>query len=363
MSGKRKARERNRKKKRPLEPEAVNGEREARGQRKYGTTLAILVVAALAGATFFLQSSEPKPERSTDAGEYAIPDPDTSKMEPQVATAIGNARAAVVSNPRVGAAWAKFAFVLDAHSLFDSAEPAYRRAIELEPGNLRYTYNFAALLEGVGRDLDRSLKLLQKFAELNPDYPPVQVRIGSVLELKGEPVRAVEAYRRAIELDPEFAFAHRCLGQTLLILDDCEGAIVSLERAAGLVPFDSTTQASLAQAYSCLGKGALAVAAGERATQLGLGEPMPYADPVRSKVTALGVSSKLVIQQATALKVHGNYAAALDLLKALEETRPNSARLHDSLAEVYRLMGDDSSSSKHTERARLLRENRARLDK
>ncbi len=64
---------------------------------------------------------------------------------------------------------------------------------------------------------------------------------------------AAAAYRRAIELDPNFAMAHRSLGQVVLGQEQTQAAIEHLERAAELDPSDSIALTTLAQAYSRLG--------------------------------------------------------------------------------------------------------------
>lgn len=359
MSGKRKARDRNRTQ--TAKPEVLNTEAEAGAQRKNRGLLVLSVVAVLLGSALFFESPLSTLKLDSGALTDAIPDPDTTGMEPRVATAISKARNAVVESPESSTAWAQFAFVLDAHGLMEYAEPAYRRTIALDPGNFLYTYNFAAMLTVVGRDLDRSLKMFRTFARANPEYAAAQVRIGEVLELQGEIGQAAKAYHRATELDPEFAYAQRSLGQARLILDNCSGAVAALERAVRLAPNDSLTLGTLAQAYSCSGDEARAVAAGKRAAKLGT--EMPYPDPVRYKAMSFGVSHDSALDRAAVLKREGDYAGALRELKLIAAARPNSANTQDSLAEIYRLLGDEDSARKHGDRARILRANRARLEK
>ena len=316
-------------------------------------SLILLVLLMLAGVVVFMETRSPESEEAAAENEYPIPDPDTTGMEVQVVAAISTARSNVVSNPRSAESWGRLAAVLDAHGLRTESEPAYRRAVELAPDVLEYSYNLAVVLEMLGKDLDESLALFRDAARLNPDFPPAQYRIGMVLELQGDLKQAAVAYRRAIALDPNLALAHRSLGQILLSLDDCPGAIAALERSSALAPMDGIVHGLLAQACTCIGETERAESLAEKATELGIGMDLP--DPVRFLVTSRGVSARLASDRARGLFHEGDYVGALRDLKIVVTARPNNPRAQEEIAEVYRLLGDLDQARIHLERAAKLR--------
>ena len=98
-------------------------------------------------------------------------------------------------------AWSDLGRALNNLRRFAEAEDAFRRALELEPGN----------------------------AELHD-------RLGHVLRARNRIEPAVVAFREATALDPSLTRAWRNLGGTLLACDDLEGAKEALERARKLDP-------------------------------------------------------------------------------------------------------------------------------
>ena len=98
-------------------------------------------------------------------------------------------------------AWSDLGRAFNNLRQFAEAEDAFRRALEMEPGN----------------------------AELHD-------RLGHVLRARNRIEAAVVAFREAVALDPGFARAWRNLGGTLLACDDHESAAAALERARQLEP-------------------------------------------------------------------------------------------------------------------------------
>lgn len=79
---------------------------------------------------------------------------------------------------------------------------------------------------------------------------------------------AVDAYRRAIELDPELADAHVNLGRLLHEEGDTVGAEAQYRRALDVRPDDATAAFNLGVALEDLGRDAEAIGAYEKAVEL-----------------------------------------------------------------------------------------------
>ena len=163
----------------------------------------------------------------------AMPEIETSMMQPRVANIIAAARTAVYDSPRSAEAWGRLGALLDAHKLYNGAQGCYREAYHLAPNNFRYVYLLAIVSDLMGRPVSETAPLLEAAAKIEPDYPPVHLQVGDMFARQGKLPEALASYRKALALDVEFAGAHRSLGQLLLLRGDAEAAVRHLRRAAG----------------------------------------------------------------------------------------------------------------------------------
>jgi tetratricopeptide (TPR) repeat protein len=140
-------------------------------------------------------------------------------------TAITNFTKASELDPKQVAVWAQLA---DAHVAssqkktgadFDAGMAkgidAYQKAIELNPTDAATHNNFAIAL-GKARKFDDMQKELQKAAELNPPGAGGYFyNMGAMLTNAGQSDAAIEAFKKAISVDPNHAEAHYQLGVAL----------------------------------------------------------------------------------------------------------------------------------------------------
>ncbi len=101
----------------------------------------------------------------------------------------------------------------------------------------------------------RARDCLERAVRIDPEYADAWAHLGHVYREEdfhgynrqpGSLDRAVDAVRRAIELDPTNPMAHFSLAQTYWSLGDVERAIFAMERAVELNPNDSLALAALA---------------------------------------------------------------------------------------------------------------------
>ena len=318
---------------------------------KLWTVLAV-ILTSLAVAVVFVRS--PHTPSDTPLLNWEIPNPDTAPMQPRVAQLFGEARQAVVRRPDSAEAWGRFGAVYDAHGLYDGAIACYRKALALAPNDFRFIYNLGMVLEWSGDTSDEPLNLLQTAVRLEPDYPPVFVRLGDTLARAGRRREARDAYRRATELDPNFAIAHRSLGQVLLALDDVNTALAHLERAAQLMPNDGLVFAALAQSYLRLGQRQLADAAVEKSRRLPSNLALP--DPIRYWVVSLGISSEICYERGKGLLRAGDYVGAIADLTIVEEVRPDNPHVQLYLGTAYLKTGQQELARAHLFKAVQLKD-------
>ena len=132
------------------------------------------------------------------------------------------------------------------------------------------------LLEGTPQALDRAIHLLEQATARDPNYAAAWSALGAAYDFKGQALslphlshKAVEMERRAIEINPKLADAHRWLGLSLMSIAQYDDAIAAIQEAARLEPADANVYSSLGRAY-WVGRGDLdaGIAHLERAAEI-----------------------------------------------------------------------------------------------
>lgn len=305
-----------------------------------------LGLLALAGLGAWLR---PTPAHAA----VAVPDPLRPEMAGPVRRVLEAARDAARAAPGSAAAWGELAEVCDAHHLFPEAELAYREARALDGADFRWAYGLVVVRDFQGAPAEELVPLFAEAIRLQPRYPPVRLRHGDALVRQGHFDEARAAYEAALALDPDFAMAHRNLGQTLLALEDLPGALRHLERAAELSPDDGVVFGSLAQTRWRLGDEAGAEAAAGEAERKAPVFGVP--DPVRFALEARNLSPLACDQRAREHEARGEWAAALPDLQHLAEGNGGEAGVHWRLGRCLRVLGRREEGRAELERALELR--------
>jgi arylsulfatase A-like enzyme/Flp pilus assembly protein TadD len=117
-------------------------------------------------------------------------------------------------------------------------------------------WNLLALAYLNSGDPDRAKKALEQALSLDPRYPLTQYNYGKLYEwfgMKNQDRRAfgrsLESYKKAIELDPEFADAYIGLGVVYLRSGEFAGGIYCLEKALEIQPDSPLAVYNLGLAY------------------------------------------------------------------------------------------------------------------
>lgn len=125
----------------------------------------------------------------------------------------------IAENPTITSAYVGIADVHMAREDYEKAEPAYRRAARLEPGNYQAQFGHG-----------RALQMLKRFME------------------------AIRAYHRALVIRPDSFKANRNLASTYLELDQPDRALTFAKRAAQLKPDSASAHTNLGVVHTQLGE-------------------------------------------------------------------------------------------------------------
>lgn len=155
--------------------------------------------------------------------------------EGRTAEALATLEIAVKLAPELSDAWVNYGVALRRSRRLPEAETAYRKALELDAGQVSAYQNLAALLEMQGRGVEARelLAVTDRGANRNPfSY----LALGDLSMRQGRFEEAERFYRRALRLDPAQAEAPAALGICALTAGKTREARVWLKKAEKLDP-------------------------------------------------------------------------------------------------------------------------------
>jgi tetratricopeptide (TPR) repeat protein len=207
-------------------------------------------------------------------------------------TALRIFRELLQDNPTLAPAYTGIGEVLENKGEIELAEPAYARAVSLDPTD------FTAM-SGHGR----------------------------VLEALGRSKEAIRALQRALTIRPRDLASNLAMSRLLLLSDQTDGAIAFAERAIRVDPASGPAHLALARAYSKAGRGPEAIREYETACEL--------IDPPVDVMFAL----------VNAYAAEKRYREAANAAEALTRTAPSAAAYERLGWSLFRLNEFDASDT------------------
>lgn len=136
---------------------------------------------------------------------------------------------------------------------WEAAERGFGRAIDLNPGYPTAHQWYAFLLSALGRH-EEAIFQARQARELDPLSLVINADFGMVLYFARQYAAAVEQFRRTLELDSSFAYAHFGLGHAWQQQDRLTEAVEEQRRAVDLAPGSPALKAALGQALAQAGR-------------------------------------------------------------------------------------------------------------
>jgi len=112
----------------------------------------------------------------------------------------------------------------------------------------------AAYANIIERNREKRFSILQKIAKKYPKEKQAYYVLGVLNREYGYFNEAVEAFNKALELDPDYGEAHNDFGYTYLDMGNFESAVEHFKKYASLNPGDANPLDSMAEAYFLMGR-------------------------------------------------------------------------------------------------------------
>ena len=288
-------------------------------------------------------------------------------------------RQAVALDPGFVDAYAELALAYDKLGRIDEAEPAARRALELDRGSAQANRLMAYVTTQRG-DPDAALVYMREAVRLAPSRPAMHLGLGFTLQDDGHAAEALVEFERAIALDPTDNFYRGVAAKNELSLRRYRrgqarieelarrdpgdlGATVVLADAITLASGDLAASRKILQAStaSAAESGVIAMAwyehyrlAHDYAAAIGAirQAPQKWLDVEhRSRGEFVGAAERL---QGHVAEARAAYLAAQGEIGAWLDRDPNNETLHANLAVVLAALGDHAQALSEAARARSL---------
>jgi tetratricopeptide (TPR) repeat protein len=198
-----------------------------------------------------LYNLERYPEAEQAANEAALADPDRPGLlllmadihakQGDFAKAREELAKVAADSPNDVRVFRRMAWIAEAEGNPEESIKANESIVQIEPDNIDAWLSLGSLYADRG-DMQKSEAAFTRVVELNPEGAyKTFFNIGVLIENKSNPTaaeerRALEAFRKATEIKPDYALAHRHLAYALLRSGDLTGARKEFEKFLELEP-------------------------------------------------------------------------------------------------------------------------------
>ena len=232
-------------------------------------------------------------------------------------------------------AYGELGLVLQAAGFYEAAEHALLHAQAGAPAAVRWPYYLAHLYQLTGQR-GRALERFRRVVELDPSNLPALVWLGEMYLDQGQPAAAEGVYDRALALQPASPAVLAGIGRAALAREDAARAVTYLERALAVDPAATSLHYSLGMAYRDLGRLELAE---QYLRQRGGGAPgLP--DPLLQQSTGLLDSPLAHERRGSRALSAGRHAEATEAFRAGLALTPDDPTLRHRLGVALSMAGD-----------------------
>jgi tetratricopeptide (TPR) repeat protein len=242
--------------------------------------------------------------------------------------------------------------------------------VKKSPRNAKAHNNLGSQYKQYG-SADKAIEHYRKAVELNPDYADAHYNLANEYNDRGKTEKAAVHFSTAVMIRPDYAEAHNNLGVAYSSLGRTDSAIEHYRRAVELNPDYADAHYNLANEYKAKGRSDKAIEHFRAAINLRPDHFEAY-NNLGVVYRAKGFNNKAIEQYLTAIRLRPEYAETHNNLgvaywsmgfieKAMErfrlavELRPDFAEAHYNLALAFDYKGLKGKATEHYIAASILR--------
>jgi predicted O-linked N-acetylglucosamine transferase (SPINDLY family) len=229
------------------------------------------------------------------------------------------------AHPGYAEAWHLLGIVAGERGEYEKAAELIGKAIGFQETNHNYHANLGRMFSYLGAHA-RAESCYRRAVALNPVCAHYS-GLGNALRAQDKFAEAVESYRQALAVDPNFAEAYRNLGDTFNLQGRLEEALAQYRHALSLDPHAADIHSNLGAMLALLGRSEEAVSSYRRAVELNPGMAAGYSN-LATALQAIGDLDGALDNFRKALALEPDYLRMRDRAKAEQALR---ASVHDTV--------------------------------
>ena len=183
-------------------------------------------------------------------------------------------------------------------------------------------YNISGASNAALKRFDAAIESYKQALRIKPDYAEVHNNMGTALSDKGDFEGAIESYKHALKIKPDYLGAYYNMGSVMKDKGDFEGAIESYKHALRIKPDYAGAYNNMGNALSSKGDLAEAIES--------------YKQAIRIKPDFAGAYNNM----ANAMKNKGDLVEAIESCKQALKIKPDYADAYYNMANAMKDKGD-----------------------
>lgn len=227
---------------------------------------------------------------------------------------------------------------------WEGAEEAYRKAMELAPGDDELRLSLANVLVERLKTAE-AVPLYEDYLRRHPDDLPAVQGLAQCAATNGDLKSSIRMLREALERHPDDFATLKTYGEVLLSAGEAAAAVPVLEKAYRTVPEHANLANTLARALKACGRGAEA-----EPLFAFVAESRPRLDELLDLEKQLQRQPESLETRMKIASITATYVSRRDAIRWYENlllVAPNYLPAHEALVDLYRQTGDERRAESH----------------
>jgi tetratricopeptide (TPR) repeat protein len=252
---------------------------------------------------------------------------------PEIREQMRKAYAAAEARPQDAEAVGRLGMTLHTYDEYEGAAICYQRARRLAPDEFRWVYYLAIVQSALGKHSEAA-SVFKEAIRQRPDYLPAQLRLADSLLAAGQRLESQPIYETVIRRNAAIAQAHYGLGRIKATNGEPAAAVEHFRKAIGLFPEYGSAQYALGLALRDLGQ------SGKAREHLALSQKHKLSrpsldDPLLNAIAELNALGTEILKRGVMLESMGRLEESIAEHERALSVNPQLTQAYINLIQLY----------------------------